>query len=169
MADCTQDCRRQTSPLIAAFGEGSVGDEIHRRAVLLCCMAARRVLWGWAAMDCDGNLPEENLKKVEEWIFGEESDLKSATVTAKAMRKGRIIGDCDACRVEPIAGTVASAALYALTRKPEDGADTLLDVLYAISEGIEQKDSLDFDSWLVTTALPAAWELRLLSDAEIMS
>ena len=153
-------------PLIAAFGDGNIGDENHRRATLVCCMAARQVLWGWAAMDCDGNLPEENLKKIESWIFGEEADLKSATVPVKATRNGRIIMDCDTCRVEPIAGTVASAALYALTRKPEDGADALLDVLYAMSEGIEKDDSLDFDSWLVMVALPAAWELRLLTEVE---
>lgn len=153
--------------LISGFGELRPGTESHEKAVLFCCHAVRRVIYGWEALGCDGTLPEQGLTAVEQWVFTGAPVADNWTVDAPALRKGRRIVDCDACRAEPIASAVAELASFAQTADKEKGRSVLSDVAMAISEGIESPDSLEFGNWLVQVALPAAWELRKLSEAEI--
>ena len=79
--------------------------------------------------------------------------------------------DCDACRAEPIASAVAQTARFALTAASKDAAEVLCDVFSAISEGVywPERDRMDFPKWVGTVAIPAALELRSLSEAELLS
>lgn len=55
--------------LIEAFGSTQVGDRAHRQATWLCVLAMRRVLFGWAALECEGDAPEQAVLATEAWVL----------------------------------------------------------------------------------------------------
>jgi hypothetical protein len=159
--------------LIDAFGIQKIGDDAHRCATWLCVLASQKVLYGWAALECEGDLPSQTIEAVSKWVQEgiQPRDWQLLTTPAQARRKGRVIMDCDACRAEPIASAVAHTARFARTAAPEDAVQVLSDVFTAISEGVywSEGDPMDVQKWVGTVAIPAALELRSLSEAELYS
>ncbi|WP_309723261.1 hypothetical protein [Armatimonas sp.] len=159
--------------LIDAFGIQEIGDDAHRCATWLCVLASQKVLYGWAALECESDLPSQTIEAVSKWVQEgiQPRDWQLLTTPAQARRKGRVIMDCDTCRAEPIASAAAQTARFARTAASKDAAEVLCDVFSAISEGVywSERDPMDFQKWVGTVAIPAALELRRLSEAELYS
>ena len=159
--------------LIDAFGIHEIGDDAHRCVTWLCVLASQKVLYGWAALECEGDLPSQTIEAVSKWVQEgvQPVDWEPLCDPAEARRNGRVIVDCDACRAEPIASAAAYTARFARTAVAADAAQVLGDVFSAISEGVywSERDPMDFQKWVGTVAIPAALELRLLSEAELYS
>ncbi|WP_395146620.1 hypothetical protein [Armatimonas sp.] len=159
--------------LIDAFGIQEIGDAAHRCATWLCVLASQKVLYGWVALECEGDLPSQTIEAVSKWVHKgiEPMDWQLLITPAQARRKGRVIMDCDACRAEPIASAVAHTARFARTAVSTDAAQVLCDVFSAISEGVywSERDPMDFQKWVGMVAIPAALELRSLSEADLYS
>jgi hypothetical protein len=157
--------------LIEAFGSTQTGDTAHRQATLLCVLAMRRVLYGWAALECEGDAPERAVAAAEAWVLTGTTppDWESLCVPALAIRDGEVTTDCDVYRAKPIAEGAASTARFAWTGNAPDGADALLNVFYAASEGVYRPDTMPYDQWLITVALPAAYMLQPLSEEQLYS
>jgi hypothetical protein len=157
--------------LIEAFGIAGVGDEGHRRAAWLCVLAVRKVLYGWAALECEGDAPDRAVDAVGSWVQTGAAPRAwgPLCVPAKAVRQGRVIEDCDACRAEPIAAAAAYAARFVQSADPSDAAEVLFSVWCAIDEGVHFPDEVPFAEWVVTVALPAAYGLRSLTEREFRS
>jgi hypothetical protein len=157
--------------LIEAFGIVRVGDQAHRRAAWLCALASRKVLYGWAALECEGDAPARAVEAVASWIQTGVSprDWRPACEPAPAVRDDRVIVHCDACRAGPIAAAAAHTARFASSADPSDAAEVLFQVWCAIDEGVHWPGAMPFEEWLVTVALPAAYDLRALTERELRS
>ncbi len=157
--------------LIETFGIVVAGDEAHRRAVWLCVLAVRKVLWGWRAMECKGDKPAVAIDATAKWVQTRiaPADWKPLCVPAKAIRRGKRIVDCDTCRVGPIASAAALTARFALYANHLDAAEVLSQVWSSINEGIFWPDAMPFEAWVVTIALPASYDLRPLTEQELRS
>lgn len=155
--------------IIQGFGIPRHDGEVKRQVALLCVLAARRVLFGWTELGCAGDRPAAAIRAAWDWIHTGRisADWSAHCVPAPAVYDGRIIADCDACRVEPIAAAAARTAYFITTGNPVDAALVLCDARGAALEGIESPDSLPFEEWITTVAIPAAFELRDLSETEL--
>jgi hypothetical protein len=155
--------------VIQGFGIPRHDGEVKRQVALLCVLATRRVLFGWTELGCAGEQPAVAIGAAWDWIHtGRISANWSAhCVPAPAVHDGRIIADCDACRVEPIAAAAARTVYFITTGNPVDAALVLCDARGAALEGVESPNSLPFEEWIATIAIPAAFELRDLSEAEL--
>ena len=155
--------------LIEAFGIGRVGDEAHRRSVWLCVLAARRVLYGWEALECEGDVPAQAVDAAANWVQTgiAPPDWRPFCIPAEPVRNGRIITDCDACRAEPIALAAAHTASFVTSAAESEAADTLFAAWCAVDEGIHWPDSMPFEPWIAVVALPAAYDLRPLTEHEL--
>jgi hypothetical protein len=148
-----------------SFGIARAGDEAHHRAVWLCVLAARKVIYGWAALECEGDAPAQAVEATARWVqSGVAPDWGRLSLAAPAIRGGRVIGDCDACRAEPIAAAAAHTVRFAHTA---DAAEVLFMVWCAIDEGVHGEGAMPFERWVAMVALPAAFELRSLSEREL--
>lgn len=157
--------------LFEAFGITAVGDAAHRRAAWLCVLAVRRILDAWSAFRCEGRAPEVAVEAVAEWARGgtTPADWLPLCKEAPAIRDGRLVTDCDENRVGPVARSAANAACFALTAEPKYGAEVLFEVWAADFHGIHALGAMPIEKWVADIALPAAWELRELSDAELLA
>jgi hypothetical protein len=167
--DCdTDDLALQ---LIEAFGIGRLGDHAHRRAAWLCVLAARKVLYGWAALECEGDAPARAVEAVANWVQTGVSprDWGPLCEAARAIRDGRVIEDCDKCRAEPIAAAAAHVARFARSGDPSDAVEVMFGVWCAMDEGVHWPKAMPFEEWVVTVALPAAHDLRSLTEQELRS
>jgi len=162
--------------LLPAFGLFVPGDETHRRLCWLCVNATRMVLhcWDGIAENPDARDRLSTLAGVlrgdwfQKWD-GPEPDWVPLTNAAVAVRDGRTIGDCDACRVEPIATAVAHAARFARDGDLNDAAICLQHVQVAESEGcwwcdpaIPDAANAEFATWFALHTLPASWRCEEL-------
>jgi hypothetical protein len=155
--------------LIVAFGIAQLGDEAHRRAVMLCALAVRKVLYGWQALECEGHGPATAIEATENWVRAgtAPADWKPLCEPAKAIRGGELIRDCDICRAGPIASAAALTARFAMHGAASDAADVLFNVWNSVDEGVHWPDSMAFEAWIATIALPAAYDLRALTEQEL--
>jgi hypothetical protein len=155
--------------VVQAFGLPRLDDEAKRRVAMLCILATRRVLFGWTEFECEGEQPATAIRVTLDWIrTGERSTgWPDYCLPAPPITNGYIIADCDACRVEPIASAAARTAYFISTGNPVDAALVLCDAQGAASEGVEYPNSLPFTEWIASIAIPAAFELRNLSEEEL--
>jgi hypothetical protein len=155
--------------LFEAFGIARVGDEAHRRAAWLCVLATRKVLYGWVALECKGDGPARAVEAVARWVQAgvPPRNWRPLCEPARAVRDGREIRDCDACRAQPIAAAAARTARFARSPHLSDAAEALFEVWCAIDEGIHGPGEIPFEEWVAVVALPAAYELRSLTECEL--
>jgi hypothetical protein len=155
--------------LLEAFEIAAIGDVAHRRAVWLCVLAVRRVLYGWEALGCEGDKPNQVVDTVASWVKNGRvpRDWAPLCVPAVAVRDGRVVTDCDINRARPIASAAAHTARFAQSAALSEADEALFSVWMAMDEGVHWPDSIPFEEWLVTIALPAALELRDLSEQEL--
>jgi hypothetical protein len=155
--------------LLLAFGDLRHDREAHRRAVWLCVLATRRVLFGWSELECEGNAPERAVSAAAKWVQTGRNPRGWGRLfaPAPAIREGEVIGDHDACRAEPIASAAARTAIFVHTGDAIDGALVLREARGAAEEGVYWPDSMPFEDWTATVAVPAAYELRELTEEEL--
>ena len=160
--------RDDPARLIPAFGSSAVGNDTHRRLCWLCVNAARMVRHCWDEM-AENPDARDALEVLAAHLRGAEVDLDPLTEPAVAVRDGRRVSDCDACRVEPVAAAVATAALFALHADVNDAGVCLQHVQAAADEGCWWDDASDaraadrpFAAWFVAYALPASWRCEEL-------
>lgn len=152
--------------VIRGFGIPRLDDEVKRRVAMLCVLVTRRVLFGWTSLGCEGERPADAIRAALDWIRTGKmgTDWPGHCVPAPAICDGEILGDCDACRAEPIASAAARTAYFITTGNPVDAALALCEAQGAALEGVAFPDSLAFEEWVATIAIPAAFELRDLSE-----
>lgn len=115
--------------VILGFGLPQRDDGVKRRVAMLCVLATRRVLFGWTGLECEGKQPAIAIQAALDWIYTGELavDWPAHCLPAPAIREGNIIGDCDACRAEPIATAAARTVYFIMTGNPVDAALVLCD------------------------------------------
>jgi len=161
----SDDCE---SAVVNSFHVGSAGSRSHRQATWLCMLAVRRILFGWAAMKCEGDLPARTIAAVSDWLeSGEMTEWSQYSTPAPAVRYGEVIVDCDASRGEPIANAAAATARFANAASVTDAIEVLESVWLADNDGIHCVNSMRLEEWIVNVALPAAIEFRYLSETEL--
>ena len=168
------DGRNDIARLVPAFGPFAVGDATHRRLSWLCVNALRMVLHCWDEI-CDGPDARDRLAALAAHLRGDDPDPDRPVTLEPAVptRDGLVIGDCDVCRVGPIAEGVALAARFAEGGDPADAAEALRRAQWSGDEGCWWHDPHDassaprpFGGWFVLHALPAAWTCEQLPPAE---
>jgi hypothetical protein len=148
--------------LIQAFGESTVGSEVHTQISWLCVNALQPIVPFWKAM-CDDDGPERTLADLRLWLKDRSHsvDWESARQPALALCDGIKIEDCDACRAEPIAKAVANCADYLQTADTDAAVKTILHAWGAHAEGCwPQDEERPFERWFVEVALPNALRCR---------
>lgn len=148
--------------LVASFGDSIAGALVHKQLSWLCVNGTSMVVPAWKYM-CDGNAAEETLNDLRTWLQdpAHSVDWASAVTPAVGRRGGVPVGDCDACRLEPIADAVASTARYLRSADPVDATAGLLSARYAYDEGCHSDEAPDrFEKWLVFEVLEAALDCR---------
>ncbi|QDU37203.1 hypothetical protein Mal4_15120 [Maioricimonas rarisocia] len=152
----------QAASFVASFGKAERGALLHRQLSWMCVNALAMIVPAWKYM-CDGNAAEETYLDLRQWL-GDPShpvDWKSATTPAVATRDGLRVGDCDACRLEPIASAVAHTARYLQSADPADATESLESADEAYDEGCHSRGAPDrFSKWLVFDVLPRALACR---------
>ena len=150
------------SNLIMSFGNPCLDLLAHRRAVWLCVLATRRVLFGWSGLGCEGQGPHEAVRAAAGWVATgrHPDDFARYCLPSEAIRDGRRVSDCDVCRVEPVASAAARTALFTKTALPIDGAIAMCDVRGAVLEGLEHHpDGIGFNDWLIARGVTEAYRL----------
>lgn len=103
--------------LVKAFGDTTAGIVAHCQVSCLLINMLTPIVPFWTEM-CDDNIPvtthKELLERLNQRSF-ENADWERLETIAVARRDGEIIGDCDACRAEPIAEAVACCAKFIRT------------------------------------------------------
>lgn len=147
---------------IAAFGESATESAVHKKLSWLCVNALSMIVPAWKHM-CDGNSAEDTYNNLRQWLQDSTHpvDWPVAKTPAIARRNGVRVGDCDACRLEPTADAVASAAKYLQSGKPDDATAILVSASYAYDEGCHSRDAPDrFEKWLVFDVLQASLDCK---------
>lgn len=145
--------------LVAAFGDAEPGSPAHRRLSWLCVNAITPIVPYWKLM-CDSDGPEQTLGTLRRWLDDPATpvDWEAACRPEVALRDGEVVGDCDACRLEPTADAVAAAAGYLRSADASLAVAALDDASCAWSEGCHpEENSGRFESWLVLSVLPQAF------------
>ncbi|PQO25369.1 hypothetical protein C5Y96_23805 [Blastopirellula marina] len=156
----SNDDESVTADFVASFGPSVASSAVHRQLSWLCVNALSMIVPAWQHM-CDSNVAEETFHALRKWLQAprHEVDWQTATSPAVALRDGVRVGDCDACRLEPIADAVASAARYLQSADSADASACLLSVSYAYDEGCHTRDAPDrFEKWLVFDVLQTSLE-----------
>lgn len=151
-----------TDGFVASFGESGIGSAVHKQLSWLCVNALSMIVPAWKHM-CDGNAAEDTYINLRQWLQDSSHpvDWPVATTPAIAKRNGIRVGDCDVCRLEPIADAVASAARYLQSGQPDDATASLLSASDAYDEGCHSRDAPDrFGKWLVFDVLQASLDCR---------
>ena len=168
------DGRNDIARLVPAFGPFAVGDDTHRRLSWLCVNALRMVRHCWDEI-CDGAGATERLSALADHLRGEDADLAWALRGEPLVptRDGIVIGDCDVCRVGPIAEGIGLAGRFVLSGDPAEAAEALRRAQWSENEGCWWHDPGDsssaprpFGGWFVLHALPAAWRCEGFPPAE---
>lgn len=155
-----------TAELVSSFDVAVIGSAGHQQLSWLCVNALSMVVPAWKQM-CDGNAAEDTFNNLRQWLHHPRHavDWQAAVTPAVALRNGVRIGDCDACRLEPIADAVTSTARYLQSAQPADATATLLSVEGAYSEGCHSPAAPDrFVTWLVFDVLPVSLERKSLKE-----
>ena len=150
--------------LVSSFGESVLGSRVHRQLSWLCVNAIGMVAPYWKFM-CDSDTPERTYLALRKWLAdpSHSVDWALAQSPSIATRNGARVGDCDACRLEPIADAVAKTATYLRTADSLMAVDALLAVASAYDEGCHPQGSHDrFEKWLVFDVLPQACQCKSL-------
>jgi len=122
--------------LIETFGEALVGSGVHTQVSWLCVNAIQPIVPFWKMM-CDDDAPERTLAELGQWLNDRTHpvDWESARQPAVARCDGLRIVDCDACRVEPIAGAVVCCADYLENGDIDSAVGAIFEAQGAKSEG----------------------------------
>jgi len=158
------DDEDQIRALVSSFGVIEVGSDAHQQVSCLVLNALIPIVPCWEEL-CDDNAPVETHNKLMAWISDrlESIDWETAEQVVVAKRNGERIGDCDACRVEPIARAVAACAKFIRGADISDAVDAISNADYAHSEGCwPNQEKRSFQRWLVENALPKAYRRDLL-------
>lgn len=149
--------------LIQAFGETEVGSHSHRQVSFLLVNLLTPIVPFWTEM-CDDDLPVRTHGELRALLSQENwpnVDWQQLETVAVARRDGEIIGDCDACRVEPMAEAVASCAKFMHTGEQAHAVDCISNAIYATSEGCWVNEHR-FERWLVEVALRRSLACELI-------
>ncbi len=151
--------------LLEPFGEMPVRGVDHQRATWLCIHATRRVLPAWLEFPCDNTEPVGALNVSVKWISAGVSPRRWEQV-CKAVHprsRGIPIYDCYAPMLSNVACAAALTARFARSAEVS-AAGFALSCAWAASAEVAQPPgpALPFPEWLVTVALPAAYNLRKL-------
>jgi len=152
--------------LVESFGDAEPGSHLHRQLSWMCVNALAMIVPAWKYM-CDGNAAEETYLDLRQWLEDPSRpvDWTAARTPAVATRSGMRVGDCDACRLEPIATAVAHTASYLQSADPADATESLESADEAYDEGCHSRDAPDrFGKWLVFEVLPNALACRPIED-----
>jgi hypothetical protein len=144
--------------LVAAFGDTEPGSTTHRQLSRLCVNALTPIVPFWKLM-CDTNGPEQTLDNLRSWLEDPAMpvDWEAACRPEVALRDGEVVGDCDACRLEPIATAVAATAEYLQFADAPAAVAALDHASFAWSEGCHLEENLQrFERWLALDVLPSA-------------
>lgn len=153
--------------LITAFGNFTQRNESHRRATWLCLLAAQRALsWPGHPFDPDACEDHRTVDTVQQWIADGVAPSNWDRICNRpgiVHQVGEVMDDDDT-----IANMVCALARFSLHHGVPDAVDALvfawlLDNEYARDE----RRLMQFDQWLITLALPAAYNLRVLPNAEL--
>ncbi len=153
-----------TAEFVASFGESVSDSTLHKQLSWLCVNALSMIVTSWKHM-CEGNEAEDTSNNLRRWLQDSTHpvDWPVATTPAIARRNGVPVGDCDACRLNPTANAVASAAKYLQSAHPDDATASLLSASYAYDEGCHSADAPDrFEKWLVFDVLQTSLECKPL-------
>ncbi len=152
------------SDFVASFGESETEAAIRQQLSWLCVNALSMIVPAWKHR-CDGNAAEDTFNDLQQWLQDpmHRVDWQTVTIPAVALRNGNRVGDCDACRLEPIADAVANAARYLRSAGTANVTACLLSASYAYAEACHSRDTPDrFEEWLVFEALQPSLESKPL-------
>ena len=153
--------------LIAAFGNFSQRNDAHRRVSWLCLLAAQRALsWPNHPFENDASEDHRNVAIVRKWIIDGSSPSNWDQICNRpgsVHQVGEVMDDVDTS-----ANMVCALARFSLHHGILDAAESLvcawlLDDEYARNA----RELMPFDTWLISYALPAAYSLRELANAEL--
>lgn len=171
--DYLDDVSRDVDPecclrrLIAAFGDLSQRSNPHRHAAWLCLLAAQRALsWPNRPFRADATDHHGTLDVLEQWIIAGVSPSSWDRICNRAgtVRQVGELADDD----DTIACMVCALARFSLHHGIPDAVDTLVNAwLLDREEARVERNLMPFETWLISTALPAACQLRVLSTAEL--
>lgn len=165
-AASVEDCEPERD-LLLALGPATVGSVEHQRAVWLCRLAVRRVLErrGWPVIGPAEDI-RQTLALVDRWLAG-TPDL----LLVEWARACRVDDWCSgkSCQVEEeeysfaVSRMLAALCRFAFNGGIWDGVEVLQAAMFEDAPYREQ----EFQSWLATVALPAAYERRQLSAEDL--
>lgn len=143
--------------LIRSLGEPEPDSLAFKQIAILCLKSLDVVVPAWKEM-CDANDLEETTAEL--WKRLEDPDhsidWEGACSPKPALRQGKQIKDCDACRAEPLAEAVAATATFLRTANIESAFDALSSASAAHDEGCHPDDEFDsFQRRLVFSLLPS--------------
>ena len=144
--------------LVASFGDSIAGSTVHQQLSWLCVNAISMIVPAWKYM-CDGNAAGETFYNLRQWLEDpmHAMDWSIVTTPAIALRNGVRVGDCDACRLVPIADAVASTARFLQSAQSADATAALISASCAFDEGCHSSDAPDrFEKWLIFDVLQTA-------------
>jgi hypothetical protein len=144
--------------LVESIGESPTGSENHRRVAFLCLNALQPIAPCWKYL-ADDNAAERLHSELVAWVQDGSKvvDWEKACTPLVGIRDGDRIQDCDACRIEPIANSLAATANYLQTGSTDSAVEALLDAWGAANEGCWPEENGEFEQWLVSVALPRAY------------
>lgn len=143
--------------LTRSFGDPEADSLAFKQIAILCLKSLDVVVPAWKEI-CDDN---ELLQTTAElWKRLEDSDhsvnWEAACSPKPALRHGKKVEDCDACRAEPLAEAVAATATFLRTANIESAFDALSSVSAAHDEGCHPDDEFEsFPKRLVFSLLPS--------------
>lgn len=146
--------------LVATFGDSTIGSDVHKRLSWLCVNSLGPIVPCWKMM-CDGDEPERTLGELRRWLDDPAHvvDWDLACRPSIAIRNGSVVGDCDACRLEPLARAVASTADYLHTANASSAVAAICSAYGAYAEGCHPQDAPDdFEEWVVFSVLSNSYE-----------
>lgn len=161
--DCDDEVKA-IEKLVRSFGDLELGTEAHEQVACLLLNTLSPIVIFWEFL-CDDDLPMETLRSLKAWYVdrSHEVDWKLARQAAEARRDGEIIVDCDACRAEPIATSVAACASFLHGDGAEHAVEAICHADDAQSEGCwPESEERSFQRWLVEVALPKSCRRELI-------
>ncbi len=154
-----------TRRLFAALGEVAMGNAAHRRVAALCVFALRRVLARQAAQPVEREL-QATVDQVARWIVVGQHGNECRGLACSSVPQSRGGTTCD--ENEVLCAAVAALARFCDSASEADALTALNGA--AVCDNPEARwvrTEMLFDDWVVTIALPAAWNLSELSNERL--
>lgn len=157
--------------LLEPLGEITPRDLNHLRVGWLCIYATRRVLPAWLRLPCDNMEPIGAINVSMKWLTAgippHSWDQVCKPVHPRYM--GELLFDCLTPGLSGVAHAAAATARFARTAQLQHAVAALHSVWFATDEGCgPHRADLEFPEWLVSVALPAAYNLRKLRRKELL-